>query len=295
MFGFYIHVIRKRGMFNNRFLTIATIFLFILCTAHCALIFAESIFLYALSDTYLKNAALDLESFPMENNIYVAVNRAENAVYITSKYFAAMQSGIFDGLSLFFRQSLLSLLQSDGYNYEFGLPDASNTPFALLFNISITMSVFTTFILMGLSAGRIWWLARTSQKVMGRRVTSTYCTVCAMILESGTLYCVGAIPFIGVGFASYFGLVATDITTSGAILGQLVGIAPTIIAVRVGLGRSFENVDSFITASHILPHKRTPRTPFEIRSAGPQVLPIEPQVLYLRPESGDVCEKEEVV
>ncbi|KAJ7823102.1 hypothetical protein B0H13DRAFT_1919813 [Mycena leptocephala] len=36
--------------------------------------------------------------------------------------------------------------------------------------------------------------------------------------------------------------------TASAILGQLVGIAPTLIAVRVGLGQSVDNVESFVAA-----------------------------------------------
>ncbi|KAJ7464274.1 hypothetical protein B0H11DRAFT_79247 [Mycena galericulata] len=313
MFGFYIHVIRTRGMLNNRFLTVATMSLFTLCTIHCALLLADMIFYGRMVQKVLVYVDSSFDALPLIS-IYTTLNRAANTVYIISNVIA-------DSIFIFrcfaiwnFRWTVIILptiltvtvavlgfmnvaesLQSDGYEYEFGVPADSNTSFALLFDISITMSVFTTFILMGLSAGRIWWLARTSQKIMGRRVTSTYYTVCAMILESGALYCVGAIPFIGVGFASYFGLVVTDITTSGAILGQLVGIAPTIIAVRVGLGRSVENADSFITASQVLPHKRTPRMPHEFQSADPPVRAIEQKVLYLHPESHSDCETEQVV
>ncbi|KAJ7200040.1 hypothetical protein GGX14DRAFT_467296, partial [Mycena pura] len=84
------------------------------------------------------------------------------------------------------------------------------------------VSLFTTFILMGLTVGRIWMLARAARRVLGAELTSTYDTVCAMILESGSLYLCGGIVFIALG------------------------IAPTIIAVRVALGQSVENVNSFI-------------------------------------------------
>ncbi|KAJ7464283.1 hypothetical protein B0H11DRAFT_79337 [Mycena galericulata] len=299
IFGFYIHVIRTRGMFSNRFLTVATMSLFTLCTTHCALLFAEIIMLFS--------------NVNLSGDIYAILNRAANTVYITSNVIA-------DSIFIFrcyaiwnFRRTVITLptiftvavavlgvvgvagsLWDDGIHSEFGAPASPDTSFALLFNISITMSVFTTFILMGLT-GRIWWLARTSQKIMGRRVTSRYYTVCAMILESGALYCVGAIPFIYVAFASYTGSLGFEFTTSGAILGQLVGIAPTIISVRVGLGRSVENVDSFITASQVLPYKQTPQNPLEFRSASPPVRAIESQVLYLRPESGREGETEQVV
>ncbi|KAJ7190666.1 hypothetical protein GGX14DRAFT_482854, partial [Mycena pura] len=87
--------------------------------------------------------------------------------------------------------------------------------------------------------GRIWMLARTARRVLGVELTSKYHTVCAMILESGALYLCGGIVFI---------VNTPPLTTesqSGVVLAQLVGIAPTIIAVRVALGQSVESVDSF--------------------------------------------------
>ncbi|KAF8125056.1 hypothetical protein K438DRAFT_2002259 [Mycena galopus ATCC 62051] len=78
------------------------------------------------------------------------------------------------------------------------------------------VSVFTPVVLMGLSVSRIWW----------------YYTVSAMNLESGALDCVGTIVFVILAFQAPRG---GTFITSGAVLGQLVGIAPTSIAVRVGL------------------------------------------------------------
>ncbi|KAJ7731502.1 hypothetical protein B0H16DRAFT_1893325 [Mycena metata] len=107
-----------------------------------------------------------------------------------------------------------------------------------LLKISILLSICTTVILMVLTAGRIWWIARTARTLLGPTVISKYYTACAMILESGAIYCVSAIAFATIGFT-------LDQWTTGAILGQLVGIAPTIIAVRVGLGHSVSSVESF--------------------------------------------------
>ncbi|KAF8176385.1 hypothetical protein K438DRAFT_2022602 [Mycena galopus ATCC 62051] len=42
MFGFYLHVLRKHGVMRNRFLIVARISLFLLCTAHCALLLATT-------------------------------------------------------------------------------------------------------------------------------------------------------------------------------------------------------------------------------------------------------------
>ncbi|KAJ7884112.1 hypothetical protein B0H14DRAFT_2564502 [Mycena olivaceomarginata] len=51
--------------------------------------------------------------------------------------------------------------------------------------------------------------------------------------DSGAIYFASAIAFATIGFT-----LDPIYATTGAVLGQLVGIAPTIIAVRVGLGRS---------------------------------------------------------
>ncbi|KAJ7192784.1 hypothetical protein GGX14DRAFT_479534 [Mycena pura] len=99
---------------------------------------------------------------------------------------------------------------------------------------------------MGLTVGRIWMLARTARRVLGAELTGTYHTVCAMILESGALYLCGGIVFVVFAFAPQ---------AEGVVLAQLVGIAPTVIAVRVALGHSVENVDSFIVSR---PRARSP-------------------------------------
>ncbi|KAJ7740597.1 hypothetical protein B0H16DRAFT_1757846 [Mycena metata] len=112
------------------------------------------------------------------------------------------------------------------------------------FIASLSISVFTTSLLTGLTVGRIWVLARLSRLSMRRGAAGTYYTVSAMILESGALYCVFGIAFVVVGFK-----VAIDGFSTGAVFGQIVCMAPTLIAVRVGLGRSVEDVNSFAVIS----------------------------------------------
>jgi hypothetical protein len=92
---------------------------------------------------------------------------------------------------------------------------------------------------------------------------------------------------------------------TGAILGQLVvsytcssstslpaplitpdqGIAPTIIAVRVGLGKSVDSVDSFSLAATWPPA----RHPLEFQPTASATNSIEDRVLYLRPKSEQDC------
>ncbi|KAF7333463.1 hypothetical protein MVEN_02362500 [Mycena venus] len=105
-------------------------------------------------------------------------------------------------------------------------------------------------------------------------------TVCAMILESGALYLCGGIVFIAFEFG-VAGRLSIDVVrhastakgdtilmrllakqTEGVVLAQLVGIAPTIIAARVALGKSVENMGASAAAD-----------------------PLDDEVLYIRPES----------
>ncbi|KAF7366024.1 hypothetical protein MVEN_00478300 [Mycena venus] len=145
------------------------------------------------------------------------------------------------------------------------------------FDLSIGASLFTTFILMGLTVGRIWMLARSARRIFGAQMASTYHTVCAMILESGALYLCGGIVFIFFGFSEPF--TPGDVRIDGIVLAQLVGIAPTIIAVRVALGQSVENINSFI-----VPRPRM-HSPFNNEVIATAVDSVNDEVLYIRPES----------
>ncbi|KAJ7154354.1 hypothetical protein C8R43DRAFT_440543 [Mycena crocata] len=248
LFGCYLHVLRTRRIWSthrsNQFLAVATITLFILCTAHLALLLA------CIPLRIRADEAFALGGEPQSHACYIEfeMNRTMNVMYVTSNVIA-------DSIFIFrcyaiwnFQRKiivvpLLSTLAVAGLGYFDSGRLTSIVIITFLFDLSIAVSLFTTILLMGLSAGRIWWLARQAQDVLGRRVTDKYYTVVAMILESGALYCLGGIAFIIVAFREASS--TNPVITSGAVLGQLVGIAPTILAVRVGLGKSVDSVDSY--------------------------------------------------
>ncbi|KAJ7142723.1 hypothetical protein C8R44DRAFT_761012 [Mycena epipterygia] len=271
MFGFYLHVLRTNGIAQNRFLTASTISLFILGTVHCALQLATTILYVKL----LVDTDFDLE-------VYISLMETASGIYVTSNVIA-------DSIFIFrcyaiwgCRRNIVILpiiltLAVAGLGYS-NVQNNLATDFGevgfLLFISSVATSLFTTFILMGLTVGRIWWLAREARHVMGRKVADRYYTACAMILESGALYCLGGIVFLVVGLTSA-NTVTSSLIFPGAVLAQLVGIAPTIIAVRVGLGYSVENVGSFIAA--------VPRTqpPPQVTPGTPSVESLDDRVLYI--------------
>ncbi|KAJ7716464.1 hypothetical protein B0H16DRAFT_1801443 [Mycena metata] len=256
MFGLYLKVLRSGGIAKNRGLTVATILLFILCTAHCALqISTSTLYNQAESRSIGNSEALFDQTFKDYSSVVIATN----AVYVTSKCILRCYAIWNFQLKIVFVPVLLTFAVADpnlsrlpgvGYANAFW---PLHTPNALrsadlvvaefsfkLLKISILLSICTTVILMVLTAGRIWWIAQTARTLLGRTAISKYHTACAMILESGAIYCVSAIAFATIGFT-----LDQVYWTTGAILGQVVGIAPTIIAVRVGLGHSVSSVESF--------------------------------------------------
>jgi len=287
LFGFYVHVLCRGEIKKNRFLDFAIIALFLLSTAHMALMVADraTVNEFGLNEFGLavlaeaEHIASEVEFSPQ------LIPSVANAIYVTSNVIA-------DSIFIFrcyaiwgFRRVIIILpilctivvagsgylnVSGSGAEAEEGITGGVD----LLF-LSISISLVTTVLLMGLSAGRICWLARKAGKIMGRKTTKRYYTVCAMILESGALYGVGALTLLVLDLYTF-----NSQFTSGVILGQLVGIAPTIIAVRVGLGKSVESVDSFVTMA---PPRPRLQPPLDFQSKTTHS--IEQQVIYLRPES----------
>ncbi|KAF7344807.1 hypothetical protein MVEN_01641800 [Mycena venus] len=281
LMAFYLHVLHTRGgMAKHRFLAVAIVMLFILCTIHCALVVAAIVLETGMDiglelglpgpDT--RSIAL---SFTMASAIYVTTNLIADGIFIFRCYaiwnarlcivllpifltFAVAGVGYFNVIAPFAAPAIIQQL---------GLQT--------LFDVSVTISLFTTFVLMVLTVGRIWWLARAARQVMGKKVAGRYYTVCAMILESGALYFIGGLVFIVKGFR-----IGVNSTFTSAVLGQLAGIAPTIIAVRVGLGYSVESVDSFI-----VPIPRTRNSEHFKVAKDSLVDSWKDDILYIRPES----------
>ncbi|KAJ7876662.1 hypothetical protein B0H14DRAFT_2713588 [Mycena olivaceomarginata] len=290
MMAFYLHVLRTRSLARNRFLVTATIALFILCTAHCFLLFAMTIaetrdgILLASGDFRAGKSNLNVDA--AANVVYITSNVIADAIFIFRCYaiwnfrLRIILLPMFLTLGVagfgYYNAFLAASVESDFFRDQQDPP--AHTLYLTLpagyFILSIVISMFTTFVLMGLSVGRIWWLARAARHLMGKEVMGKYYTVSAMILESGALYFAGGLVFVVLSFVVEF-----PNSQSGVVLGQLVGIAPTIIAVRVGLGYSIESVDSFTTA------ESTPPMQMWFASAQRVVDSGGDHIIYIRRES----------
>jgi len=110
--------------------------------------------------------------------------------------------------------------------------------------IAAATSLFTNIIAASLAAGRIWWIGRQARAMLGKDVQIKYRASFAILLESGLLY--PAVLLLAVVF--FIAPVAAVGTLSFLAMSyQLVGIAPTLIIVRVGLGVSTETVDQTVS------------------------------------------------
>ncbi|KAJ7504905.1 hypothetical protein B0H11DRAFT_2221093 [Mycena galericulata] len=107
--------------------------------------------------------------------------------------------------------------------------------------VPFIMGGVTTILLTCLTGGRIWYIRREGRLLAWQTLRTRYDTAVAMILESGLLYCLCVIIYvISVSIPSS----ASTTIFNGVSWGLVqvgVNIVPTLIVVRVGLGRSTEN------------------------------------------------------
>ncbi|KAJ7016865.1 hypothetical protein C8F04DRAFT_1158980 [Mycena alexandri] len=101
--------------------------------------------------------------------------------------------------------------------------------------VPYVVAAFTNFIVVGLIAGRIWWIRRDTRVVGGNGLRKRYNTAIEMILESGVLYLVVAV------LLAIFSQSEIAINILQPIAIHIVNIAPTLIVVRVGLGHNIQD------------------------------------------------------
>ncbi|KAJ6460454.1 hypothetical protein C8R47DRAFT_1226227 [Mycena vitilis] len=107
--------------------------------------------------------------------------------------------------------------------------------------VPFSMGGVTAIVLMILTAGRIWYIRRQVGNLTGH-VRKRYDTAVAIILESGVLYCICVVIYvisISIKQNSAFATIFNGVAWAFVQLG--VNIVPTLILVRVGMGRSTEN------------------------------------------------------
>ncbi|TFK37223.1 hypothetical protein BDQ12DRAFT_653128 [Crucibulum laeve] len=100
--------------------------------------------------------------------------------------------------------------------------------------IHLMLTFSLNLMLTALTAGRIWWLARNAKLLLEEGVVRRYKMSTAILLETGTIYCV----YIAFDIALRNNKAANAVLDAGLI--QMVGIMPTLTIVQVGLGRAVQ-------------------------------------------------------
>ncbi|KAL4265908.1 hypothetical protein AB1N83_003468 [Pleurotus pulmonarius] len=96
-------------------------------------------------------------------------------------------------------------------------------------SLFIILSMITNTLVTALIAGRIWWISRRLREFLGPAY-SEYTAAIAIIVESGLMCTISAVAFT----AAY--RVQSARWAAYYFSSQAIGIAPTLILVRVGLG-----------------------------------------------------------
>ncbi|TFY58526.1 hypothetical protein EVG20_g8115 [Dentipellis fragilis] len=110
-------------------------------------------------------------------------------------------------------------------------------------NANTMTELASNAIMTALIAYRIWSLARTLEKTLGKTAGVRYRTALCMVVESGSVILVSQVLDACLGFA-----VSAAYTNFAIDIGvMLTVIAPTLIIVRVGMGQGF---DSVVETSH---------------------------------------------
>jgi len=108
--------------------------------------------------------------------------------------------------------------------------------------VPVSMAGVTNTLLVCLTAGRIWYIRRQTKALTCQSFQKRFATVIAIVLESGVLYSLCVIIYLisrSMETNSASETIFKGVAWSMVQIG--VNIVPTLILVRVGMGRSTEN------------------------------------------------------
>ncbi|KAJ6526465.1 hypothetical protein B0H19DRAFT_1275816 [Mycena capillaripes] len=147
MFAFYLHLLRTRRMVKHSFLAIATMALFILSAIHCALLLAATIL-----GTRLE---LSPEFEGPHRRAFTTVTLAAEAVLTKRRYLIVLQIfrcyAIWNFKVVIFPMFLTLTVAGLGYFTVIDAAVRSDFFKTFLFDLSIAISLLTTFVLMALT------------------------------------------------------------------------------------------------------------------------------------------------
>ncbi|THU81698.1 hypothetical protein K435DRAFT_469393 [Dendrothele bispora CBS 962.96] len=115
-----------------------------------------------------------------------------------------------------------------------------NNPLAFsLYELFLALNIVFNLLLTALIAGRVWYIRRQAELILGDPIKQKYNTAIVVCIESGILYPICLVLFLSL----QLNISSVDFFP---ILVQVVGIAPTLITVRSSLGVSIDNVEQVV-------------------------------------------------
>jgi len=241
MFIFSIQSLTHRPAPGRRVMLGTTVLMFILGTCGTLLVVAEA----ALAMAITKGLIQDSPDLPRLGEIFrkfqltevarVAVNNLVTDLLLLYRCYVIWGSRkmvlILPGLCILTTVVLTVLVWITYPHSSVYLIQDFRAPFF--------MTLGTNLLLMFLAGGRIWYVGRQVQIVHHEGFRKQYHTAIALLFESGAIYCICLVLWI-ISLTTNLDLSVESESilsgVAGALVGQTVNIAPTLILVRVGRG-----------------------------------------------------------
>ncbi|KAJ7453171.1 hypothetical protein FB451DRAFT_1520346 [Mycena latifolia] len=219
----YILLHRPRNLANT-ILLVTAISLFTLSSI-------QAIFNIILGSADIDGIDIPYDNIAMANNmIYIANNVLADGLVIYRCY-------VIWGHNIYVViLPIIMLIVTSIFGWDILLP---LPPF---FELSLATNVLVT----GLTAGRIWWICRQARAYLKTDAQKQYVSSISIVVESGVMYSAAVLTYLILGAIPSAEVVQNPIVE---MLSQVVGIVPTLIIVRVGLGLSIQSIESAVEAA----------------------------------------------
>ncbi|TFK95644.1 hypothetical protein BDV98DRAFT_577418 [Pterulicium gracile] len=216
--------------------------------------------LYALSSAHvILNMVRGLVAFIDEENAEATLERISSPLSVAKQVSYAVAALLADGLLIFrcfavwarnwriivFPVLLFIGSTVTGFVAVYHVSQATSTSEGYFYRrvavwgtAAYMFSLVTNIIVTGLIASRIWWMSRAVQTHLGKQHTQVYSRLIALIIESGMIYALSILVFMIAYWQNTHGhKIGND------ALAQVVGIMPTLIIIRIGLGMDAHNTN----------------------------------------------------
>ncbi|KAJ7466677.1 hypothetical protein B0H11DRAFT_2239847 [Mycena galericulata] len=254
------HLLYHRTSPGRRSLSTAMSLMALLATAQLGLYYRKSVLAYEVLQP-----PVDGEVWPQSARAIGIQNELENLHSVSNFVLVVYRCFVVWGRSVrVVIASMLMLFATTVLGFLAIYEDSLN------WRVPFIMNILTNIILMALTAGRIWWIRRDACVLSESAAIRAYNTVISIILESGAIYCFSVLIFlICVSVSS----VNNQLMTIVFLAAAMQNIASTLIIVRVGLGRAFEDTAGSEHGREAFPRAvRPPRSPFELQAPAPSAI-----------------------